>query len=240
MRGHERVAQRNPDAEQIDRHDADIVLRGLGMASVLDAPEYLALTDLRVRHSVIHTDRAGPAAGANAVVPPTSAPTTLPRMERALVLNASYEPLSVVSGRRAVILVLGDKADLVRATGHELHSERLVVALPSVIRLRYYVRVPYRRGIALSRRGVFARDGHRCQYCGSQADSLDHVVPRSRGRRAAPGRTSRPAAGRATPRSATGSSSTPPCSSGDARRPRATSPGSPRTSDASPTSGPSS
>jgi 5-methylcytosine-specific restriction endonuclease McrA len=102
-------------------------------------------------------------------------------MERALVLNASYEPLSVVSGRRAIVLVLAEKADLVQATGHELHSERLVVALPSVIRLRYYVRVPYRRGVALSRRGVFARDGHRCQYCGRQAESLDHIVPRSRG-----------------------------------------------------------
>ena len=102
-------------------------------------------------------------------------------MTRALVLNASFEPLSVVSGRRAVVLVLADRAEVVHASGAVVHSERLAVDVPSVIRLRHYVRVPYRRRAALSRRGVFARDGHRCQYCGARAESIDHVVPRSRG-----------------------------------------------------------
>jgi 5-methylcytosine-specific restriction endonuclease McrA len=102
-------------------------------------------------------------------------------MSRSLVLNASYEPLSVVSARRAVVLVLADKAEIVHATGRHLRSERLVVEVPSVIRLRSYVRVPYRRHAALSRRGVFLRDGGTCQYCGRRADSIDHVVPRSRG-----------------------------------------------------------
>ena len=55
------------------------------------------------------------------------------------------------------------------------------MALPLVVRLRYFVKVPYHRNVALSRRGVFARDGHRCQYCGDRAETLDHVVPRSRG-----------------------------------------------------------
>lgn len=102
-------------------------------------------------------------------------------MTRALVLNASFEPLSVVSGRRAVVLVLADRAEVVHHSGMVLHSERLAVEVPSVIRLRHYVRVPYRRRTALSRRGVFARDGHRCQYCGDRAESIDHVLPRSRG-----------------------------------------------------------
>jgi 5-methylcytosine-specific restriction endonuclease McrA len=102
-------------------------------------------------------------------------------MSRALVLNASYEPLSVVSARRAMVLVLGDKAETVHETDELVHSERLTMALPSVIRLRYFVRVPYRRGTALSRRGVFLRDQGACQYCGRRADSIDHVVPRSRG-----------------------------------------------------------
>lgn len=102
-------------------------------------------------------------------------------MNRSLVLNATYEPLSVVSYRRAVVLVLADKAEVVHGCGLELHSEKLTVPVPSVVRLRYHVRVPYRRVAALSRRGVFARDGHRCQYCGGRADSIDHVVPRSRG-----------------------------------------------------------
>lgn len=100
---------------------------------------------------------------------------------RALVLNATYEPLGVVTGRRAAVLVLSDKADLVSGTGTDLHSERMALPLPSVVRLRYFVRVPYERHASLSRRAVFARDRHECQYCGRRADSIDHVVPRSRG-----------------------------------------------------------
>lgn len=102
-------------------------------------------------------------------------------MSRALVLNATYEPLCVVPSRRAAVLVLGSKADVLHDTGEALHSERLVVPVPSVIRLRQFVKVPYRRRAPLNRRGVFARDGHRCQYCTGAAESIDHVIPRSRG-----------------------------------------------------------
>ena len=102
-------------------------------------------------------------------------------MRSALVLNATYEPLSVVPAFRAVCLVLADKADLIADDGHLLHSERLTIPSPSVVRLRYVVRVPYTRRTAMSRRALFARDDFRCQYCGCFADSLDHVVPRSRG-----------------------------------------------------------
>lgn len=102
-------------------------------------------------------------------------------MRRALVLNASYEPLSVVSARRATVLMLSDKADLVSGSGHTFHSEHLVVDVPSVVRLRRYVRVPFGRRSSLNRRGVFARDDGRCQYCGDAADSIDHVVPRAKG-----------------------------------------------------------
>lgn len=102
-------------------------------------------------------------------------------MATALVLNATYEPLCVVSSRRAVVLVLGEKAEIVHESGAEMHSERLTVQVPSVIRLRYFVRVPFARRAALNRRAVFARDGSRCQYCTGPAESIDHVVPRSRG-----------------------------------------------------------
>ena len=102
-------------------------------------------------------------------------------MARALLLNASFEPLCVVSSRRAVVLVLKDKAEIVHRNGAEFHAERLTVPVPSVIRLRHYVRVPYRSVVPLSRRAVFARDGHRCQYCNRAAENIDHVVPRSRG-----------------------------------------------------------
>ncbi|HUQ39942.1 MAG TPA: HNH endonuclease [Acidimicrobiales bacterium] len=102
-------------------------------------------------------------------------------MSRALVLNASYEPLCVVSTRRALVLVLDDKAEMVKATDKQFRSEKLALPEPSVVRLAHYVRVPYQTRIALNRRAVFARDDHRCQYCGSAAENIDHVVPRSRG-----------------------------------------------------------
>ncbi len=104
-------------------------------------------------------------------------------MRRSLVLNASYEPLSIVSSRRAVCLVIADKADMVEADGEFLRSERLTMSSPAVIRLRYMVSAPRRRIASVSRRAVFARDDYRCQYCGNHADSIDHVVPRSRGGR---------------------------------------------------------
>ncbi len=102
-------------------------------------------------------------------------------MRSALVLNATYEPLSVVPSRRAACLVLADKADIVEDDGTELHAAIISVPNPLVIRLRYVVKVPYHRRTALSRRAVFARDEHVCQYCGQLADSIDHIIPRSRG-----------------------------------------------------------
>lgn len=99
----------------------------------------------------------------------------------ALVLNATYEPLCVVSARRAVVLVLGAKAEVVHDSGQRMHSATLTVPVPSVVRLVNYVRVPVRRRAPLNRRAVFARDGHRCQYCAGPAESIDHVIPRSRG-----------------------------------------------------------
>ena len=102
-------------------------------------------------------------------------------MSRALVLNATYEPIGVVSARRAVVLALDEKVDVLADTGELIGSATLTVPIPSVIRLRYYVKVPYKRTAPLSRRAVFARDQGRCQYCGRSAESIDHVVPRSKG-----------------------------------------------------------
>ncbi len=102
-------------------------------------------------------------------------------MARSLLLNASFEPLCVVSSRRAVVLVLKEKAEIVHRNGAEMRSERRSIPVPTVIRLVHFVRVPFRASAPLSRRAVFARDGHRCQYCGIAAENLDHVLPRSRG-----------------------------------------------------------
>ena len=101
-------------------------------------------------------------------------------MKGTLLLNASYEPLCVVPMKRAIVLVLAEKAEILEAGGGVVRSESTVVRVPSVIRLRYFVKVPFRRRSALNRRAVFARDGGRCQYCGAAAESIDHVVPSHR------------------------------------------------------------
>ncbi|MFN3597476.1 MAG: HNH endonuclease [Rubricoccaceae bacterium] len=99
-----------------------------------------------------------------------------------LLLNADYQALSVCSVERALVLVMLRKAELVEARpGRAVRSIRAHHPWPSVVRLRSYIRVPYRH-VLLTRRNVFRRDGHRCQYCGAtERLTLDHVVPRSRG-----------------------------------------------------------
>ena len=102
-------------------------------------------------------------------------------MTQALVLNATFEPLCVVSTRRALLLMLDEKAELIHRSDGSFRSERLTLPEPSVVRLTHYIKVPYQARVALNRRAVFARDGHRCQYCGAAAENIDHVIPRSRG-----------------------------------------------------------
>ena len=102
-------------------------------------------------------------------------------MTRVLVLNASYEPLSVVSARRGVVLVLHHRASVVVPRDEVWRAATESVSVPSVIKLNRFVKVPYRRTTPVTRRAVFGRDSHTCQYCGAQAESLDHVLPRSRG-----------------------------------------------------------
>ena len=100
---------------------------------------------------------------------------------RALVLNATYEPICIVSSRRALILILDEKAEMVHSTEFSFRSARAAFPEPSVVRLGQYIKVPRMTRVAITRRSVFARDGHRCQYCGAQAENIDHVVPKSRG-----------------------------------------------------------
>jgi 5-methylcytosine-specific restriction endonuclease McrA len=99
-----------------------------------------------------------------------------------LVLNSTYEPVNVCSARRAVVLLLKGKAEVVNAGAWTLHSERISLVVPAVIKLAYYVHVPRTDRRRLSRRAILARDGFCCQYCGSYKHlTLDHVIPRSRG-----------------------------------------------------------
>ena len=103
---------------------------------------------------------------------------------RVLVLNASYEPINVCTVRRAAVLILKNRAEILEEGDWALHAESLTLARPVVIRLLAYVRIPrdaHRRKI--TRRAVFARDRWTCQYCGHERGNLtvDHVVPRSKG-----------------------------------------------------------
>lgn len=87
----------------------------------------------------------------------------------------------VLPAKRAIVLVLQDKAEVLHAREALVRSERLTLALPSVLRLRYYVHVRFQARTGVNRKAIFTRDGHRCQYCGGVAENLDHIVPRSRG-----------------------------------------------------------
>lgn len=108
-------------------------------------------------------------------------------MVNVLLLNASHEPLAVVSLRRAVGLIMAEKADLIQPAGDRaLRSARSQMPMPSVLRLRYYVNVPHRT-VAWSRSNVLKRDHYTCQYCGHKMSvreaTVDHVVPVSRCRK---------------------------------------------------------
>ena len=100
-------------------------------------------------------------------------------MGKVLVLNASYEPLNITSWRRAVVLLLKGKAEQLEHNGQLIYQD---LPIPTVIRLRHYVKVPYKE-IPLTRRNLLERDRHTCQYCNYKGEelTLDHVLPRSRG-----------------------------------------------------------
>ncbi len=105
-------------------------------------------------------------------------------MDPALLLNASYEPLSIVTWKKAITLLLLGKAEMLVAQSRKIRSATETFDLPSVLRLQRRVKVPHRR-VHFSRSNVYRRDNYRCQYCGERFSAslltFDHVLPRSRG-----------------------------------------------------------
>jgi 5-methylcytosine-specific restriction endonuclease McrA len=99
-----------------------------------------------------------------------------------LVLNQNYEALSVCHARRAIILVLLGKAEIVEKHDREIRSVSMSMPLPSVVRLSLYIR-SFTQDIALNRNNILKRDNHTCQYCGRKHETLttDHVIPKSQG-----------------------------------------------------------
>lgn len=116
-------------------------------------------------------------------------------MVSVLLLNATYEPLAVIPQRRALSLLLRGGVDAATDELVNVPGITSAVSIPTVIRLRRYVKAP-RRGVRWSRRGVLQRDLYRCIYCGVRAGeqqhgrfltksdfTIDHILPRSRGGR---------------------------------------------------------
>lgn len=100
---------------------------------------------------------------------------------KVLVLNQDFRALTICSAQRAFLLVYLNKAELIsKDKMRTLRTVSSSFAMPSIIRLHGYVQMPY-KGVMLSRQNIFKRDGHKCQYCGSNQDlTLDHVLPKSR------------------------------------------------------------
>ncbi|WP_328391651.1 HNH endonuclease [Nocardia sp. NBC_00416] len=176
----QRTGARSPEAiRHRQLKPADVHARGSG------APPLQLLSDHAVnRHSAdtaSHPDLIRSESDSSPHTPPTQAISWLKR--RVLLLNATYEPLTALTARRAIVLLVCDKADAVHhdPTGPVLHSAGAAVVIPSVIRLRTYVRVPYRARVPMTRAALMQRDRYRCGYCGSKAETIDHVIPRSRG-----------------------------------------------------------
>ena len=97
-----------------------------------------------------------------------------------MVLNTSSEPLHLIRLGRAIHLLLGGRAELVQQDGLVVAGD-LSFPRPTVIRLRGYIHIPYREA-PLTPRNLKLRDGGICQWCGRRGgDTIDHVVPRSRG-----------------------------------------------------------
>jgi len=100
---------------------------------------------------------------------------------RTLILNATYQPLSIASAKRSVSLLLSNKINVIKNSNFEIRSESSTITIPKVAALNYYVKAPYARRVALNRENIFIRDKYICQYCGNQAESIDHIIPKSKG-----------------------------------------------------------
>jgi 5-methylcytosine-specific restriction endonuclease McrA len=105
-------------------------------------------------------------------------------MTHVLLLNATYEPLRVITWQRAIRLLTLGKVEVIEETDREIRSVSFVIRLPSVVRLLRLIR-PRRQPIKFSRQNIYLRDNFRCQYCGARVTSqdlnLDHVIPRALG-----------------------------------------------------------
>ena len=99
-----------------------------------------------------------------------------------LILNTNFAPLEICSARRAICLYYLDKVDVLIQYDDEVHSPSVTLKIPSVIKLKDYVRHNSIE-LILSRRNIFHRDNYTCQYCGNKTGphTIDHIIPKERG-----------------------------------------------------------
>lgn len=98
-----------------------------------------------------------------------------------LLLNSTFEPLRILPLRRALNLVLSGKAVVMEESDKEIKTQSMTMKAPLIIRMRYFVRVPYRARLPLTRKNLTARDFGKCGYCGRAGSTIDHIIPRAKG-----------------------------------------------------------
>ena len=105
-------------------------------------------------------------------------------MDRTLVLDQGYQPLNIVSWKRAVTMLFEGKVEVIEEYDEDIRSVSITIKMPAVVRLLRALRWR-RKGVKFSRINVMTRDGFRCQYCNRTLPvsdlNYDHVVPRSQG-----------------------------------------------------------
>ena len=100
---------------------------------------------------------------------------------KTLILNSTFQPLSLATPKRALALLFDKKINVLKESDIILRSVERSIAIPKVAVLTYYVKAPYARRVALNRENIFIRDSYACQYCSNDAESIDHIIPKSKG-----------------------------------------------------------
>jgi 5-methylcytosine-specific restriction endonuclease McrA len=105
---------------------------------------------------------------------------------RTLLLSQGYEPIKVISWQRAITLLTLGKVEVIEEYDHEIRAVSVVIKIPAVVRLLRAFR-RHAKPVKFSRINIYARDGYRCQYCGTKCSigelTYDHVIPRAKGGR---------------------------------------------------------
>ena len=99
-----------------------------------------------------------------------------------LVLNTNYAPMDICTAKRAICLYYNEKVDILESYKEDVHSPSITLSLPSIVRLKDYVK-HNQMDVILTRRNLLVRDIYDCQYCGSKKSPLtmDHVKPKKQG-----------------------------------------------------------